>query len=158
MKMTKQDLSELLKIIKINYQNFSMDKDLTNYWFECVKDYSYEEVADKLAEHLENDEYNDIPKAKQLTRFLMTEDEKLKKEQAYKGLLVACGLCGEWMDLNNYQNHYAKCLDISYLIMVSKRLGTPITRQELAELSDWKIKKLCEKYKPDENVKIGRKH
>ena len=53
------------------------------------------------------------------------------------------------MPLNEYDEHYGKCLDISYLVMVAKQNGQDITREDLEEYPQSTIDRLLKKYEPE---------
>ena len=54
------------------------------------------------------------------------------------------------MILNDYEEHYDKCLDIQYLVNVAKQKGETLTREDLENQSDRVIQGLLAKYPPKE--------
>ena len=67
----------------------------------------------------------------------------------YSSIEVACQLCGKWLRVWDYDEHYGKCLDIEYLVMVAKQKGQDITREDLEEYPKSTIDKLLKKYEPE---------
>ena len=67
----------------------------------------------------------------------------------YTKIEVACQLCGKWLRVWDYDEHYEKCLDIEYLVMVAKQKGQDITREDLEEYPKSTIDKLLKKYEPE---------
>lgn len=70
----------------------------------------------------------------------------------YTKIEVACQLCGRWMRVWQYDDHYDKCLDIEYLTSIAKDKGEEFTREDLENCSREVIKKLIDKYPPKEHV------
>ena len=76
--MTYQEVTDLLRIIKTSYQNFSMDKDVVDYWFNVLNKYDGKDVTNRLCKHMESDDYKEIPKVNRLVLGLETLEDKAK--------------------------------------------------------------------------------
>ena len=70
----------------------------------------------------------------------------------YTKIEVACQLCGKWMRVWQYDEHYARCLDIEYLASIAEQKGENFTRKDLEECRPEVIDKLIKKYPPKEYV------
>lgn len=66
----------------------------------------------------------------------------------YTEIEVACQLCGRWMRVWQYDEHFDKCLDIEYLVRTMNEHGEDITREDLEGLSRESINKLLKKHEP----------
>lgn len=145
--MNKNETKKLTNLIKGYYNTqFFIDDYVLQAWYEQLKPYEYDDAIDHLQTYLKT--FPDIaPKPHTFIRGLLTPEEK----QKYKNtdIRVACQLCGRWMPLNEYDEHYGKCLDISYLVMVAKQNGQDITREDLEEYPQSTIDRLLKKYQPE---------
>lgn len=149
--MNKNETKKLTNLIKGYYNTqFFIDDYVLQAWYEQLKPYEYDDAVEHLQTYLRT--YPDIaPKPHTFIRGLLTPEEK----QKYKNtdIRVACQLCGRWMLLDEYDDHYGTCLDISYLVMVAKQKGHDITREDLEQYPKSSIDKLLKKYEP-EKVKL----
>lgn len=145
--MKKNEVSTLLNKIKGYYNSqFFIDEYVTEAWVEEMKPYELEDAIEHLKEYLK--QYPEIaPKPHIFTKGLLTPEEKRKYRNS--DLTVACQLCGRWMPLEDYDEHYNKCLDIEYLITVAKEKNQYITRSDLEEYPKATIDKLLKKYEPE---------
>lgn len=80
----------------------------------------------------------------------MSKKEEPRLVDRYKDI-VECNLCRKWMTLDQYDNHYDKCLDLTYLIRIAKQQGKEIPREDLENAKPELIERLMNKYKPKEN-------
>lgn len=145
--MNKNETKKLTNLIKGYYNTqFFIDDYVLQAWYEQLKPYEYDDAVEHLQTYLRT--YPDIaPKPHTFIRGLLTPEEK----QKYKNtdIRVACQLCGRWMPLDEYDEHYGNCLDISYLVMVAKQKGHDITREDLEQYPKSSIDKLLKKYEPE---------
>lgn len=156
--MTKQDTIDLLKIIKTNYQNLSIDNDVIKYWFNKLELYDRQDVLDRLDRYMNSEDYKEIPKVSRLIMGLKTTLER-QKENKYDDCLVQCNLCKRWFNNKNIEYHYDKCLDLKFLEVKSNALGKPMTREQLEELSPKQIEELLNKHLPkNKNENIIKKY
>ena len=110
--MERKDVSIIMKRIKSHYQEFIVDDFKLEEWYRELKDYSLDDVMEKLDLHLKSEQYgNQIPKVYFLTKYLTKESEKNKKIQ----INVNCQLCGKKVSLDEYDKHYDRCSSIDYL-------------------------------------------
>lgn len=145
--MKSKEVRELLDNVKYHYQTFVMNDKIFETWYEVCKDYDFEEVMEKLVDHITGEDYKEIPKVYQLVKHLNTTEEKTIKAKAE--IQVCCNLCKKWMDVKEYERHYGRCLDIEYLIGQSEKVGKSMSRIELSKLPQTQIQALYEKYKPN---------
>ena len=144
--MTKSEINKLVNTIKGYYNSqFFIDDFVLNAWYESLKDYDLEDAEEHLKDYLKN--YPDTPpKPHTFKNGLYTHEEKeTMRNQKYT---IACNLCGRWMNLEEYDRHYDKCLDIQYLISVAKSKGHNLTREELENKRQDVIDGLLAKYPP----------
>lgn len=110
--MELKDVKLILNRIKVNYPNFVNDDYTRSEWYRELKDYSLEDVMDKLEQHFRSEQYgNQIPKVYFLTKYLTKAKEKGKKLDG----LLQCQLCGKWISMDDFEQHYDRCSSIDYL-------------------------------------------
>lgn len=110
--MELKDVKTILARIKSNYPTFMNDDYTRSEWYRELKDYSLEDVMEKLEQHFRSEQYgNQIPKVYFLTKYLTKEKDKDKKKEIY----VRCSLCGKTIQLEEYDKHYDRCSSIDYL-------------------------------------------
>ena len=110
--MELKDVKLILNRIKVNYPNFVNDDYTRSEWYRELKDYSLEDVMEKLEQHFRSEQYgNQIPKVYFLTKYLKKEKDKDKIENVF----VGCQICGKSIELKEYDKHYDRCSSIDYL-------------------------------------------
>lgn len=110
--MELKDVKTILTRIKVNYPNFVNDDYTRSEWYRELKDYSLDDVMEKLEQHFRSEQYgNQIPKVYFLTKYLTKEKEKNIKQD----IMVRCQLCGKGVDFDEYDKHYNRCSSIDYL-------------------------------------------
>jgi len=144
--MTKSEVNKLLNKIKGYYNSqFFLDEYVISAWIEEMEPYDFEDAEQHFKEYLK--EYPDMaPKPHTFKKGLLTREEKEKRKNAK--YTVQCNLCQNWMTLQEYEEHYGRCLDIQYLVGVIKQKNLDITREELEGKSDEIIEGLLNKYPP----------
>lgn len=144
--MKKVETNKLLNKIKGYYNSqFFIDEYVIDAWTESLKPYDLEDAIEHLQDYLK--QFPEIPpKPHTFIRGLLTPDEKRKYRNSE--FTVACQLCGKWLPLAEYDEHYGKCLDIEYLVSVAKENGQDITREDLEQYPRSTIDKLLKKYEP----------
>lgn len=147
--MTKTEVSKLLNKIKGYYNSqFFIDEYVTEAWVDSLKDYDLEDAEEHIKEYLK--EYPDIPpKPHVFIKDLLTREQKEKRKNS--DFLIDCNLCGKFMTLQEYEEHYGRCLDIQYLLSVAKKKGEAFTREDLEKCRPEVIDKLLVKYPPEKN-------
>lgn len=109
--MELKDVKTILTRIKVNYPNFVNDDYTRSEWYKELKDYSLEDVMEKLEQHFRSEQYaNQIPKVYFLTKYLTKEKEKNKPLD----ILLECSICHKFIDYNEYENHFDRCSSINY--------------------------------------------
>lgn len=131
--MTKSEVVDFMKVIKAYYQNFLVEDYVVDEWYKQLSKYEKDDVYEKFEEHLKGDYQTQPPKLHYLTKYLKTPEEKEKSKQV--PYLVACNLCGNFMSLDEYNEHYDKCLTEEIVYREILREGTDIGRDELKKLS-----------------------
>ena len=66
----------------------------------------------------------------------------------YENDRVECNLCHRWMKIQEYEDHYGKCMDIEYLLSIAKQKKELYTREDLENCRQDIIDKLLAKYPP----------
>ena len=144
--MTKSETKKLLNKIKGYYNSqFFIDEYVIDAWDDTMKEYTLEDAEEHITKYLK--EFPDIPpKPHTFIKGLLTREQKI--QLANEKYFVECNLCHKWMGMNQYDEHYGKCLDIEYLINVAKEKGQSITRKELEGCKKEIIDRLLQKYRP----------
>lgn len=146
--MEKIEVKDLMKRIKNNYPEFTVDEDKFEEWYKELKGYDLEDVTEKLEKHLRNEEYSDKPpKLYYLTRYLVPAKEK----NIVPNHRVVCQFCGEAVLESEYQDHYDRCRS-AYAIAkdLGKYFGYEIdenkirkmTQEKYNEVYDWYLRKM----------------
>lgn len=143
--MTKVELENLFKQLKAHYSFFTTEDYVYNEWFRFLKDYDYEDVVQKLDEHLKGEYSKDIPKVTFLIKYLKTTEEKKRLAEQGVEYTVQCNLCHRWMTLTEYNEHYGKCLDIRFLSKNGGVLTEGLTIDELETVPSYEISSLVSK-------------
>ena len=131
--MTRTEVVDFMKVIKAYYQNFLVEDYVVDEWYKQLSKYEKDDVYEKFEEHLKSDYQTQPPKLHYITKYLKTPEEKEKTKQV--PYLVACNLCGKYMTLDEYNEHYDKCLAEEIVYREILREGTDIGRDELKKLS-----------------------
>lgn len=144
--MTKNETKKLLNKIKGYYNSqFFIDEYVIEAWCESLEPYDLEDAEEHIKDYLK--EYPDTPpKPHVFIKDLYTHEEKKRRNES--DYSVNCNLCGKWMSLQEYDNHYDRCLDIQYLLSVAKQRGENFTREDLEICKPEIIDKLIAKYPP----------
>lgn len=153
--MTSSKAEEVLENVKVHYQTFVINNVVAKEWYRVLQNYDFEDVMNKFVDHLTGNNHKDLPQVYQLVKDLQPADEKKKSEEIDNQIKVCCQLCERWMSINEYENHYGRCLDIDYLSRQSERIGKPTARSELSKLTQTQIQALIDKYPPSQNKEIG---
>ena len=143
--MEKNEVKKLISKIKAYYYYFALEKDSMQEWFDKLENYDFVDVSKKVEEHLKSEEAKEPPKLHYLTKNILTTKQK---EQAKNGYLVECNLCHRWMPIEEYDNHYDRCLSIEYLIKIAKTKNENIKREDLENCREDVLNRLYNKYKP----------
>ena len=131
--MDTEQVKEFLKRIDINYQtNWSDNKDIILEWYKDLKNYDLEDVNKSLNYYMKSNYASIPPKRWAILNQIKTTEQKERQNN----LITKCQLCGKSMNMNLYDNHYSKCLDIEFLVKSAKKwLDKDITKEELESLS-----------------------
>lgn len=116
--MNDNQVYEILKIIKSNYQTFRIEEDVVSEWFRRLKDYDYKEVRYKLEDYLSYGE--EYPRINQLINGLKKIDEKGQK---LEGIFI-CKKCGRhYDDIIDMDRCYERDMDIEYIWKMSEKFN-----------------------------------
>lgn len=154
--MELKDVKTILNRIKVNYPTFVNDDFTRSEWYNELKDYSLNDVMEKLEQHFRSEIYgNSIPKVYFLTKYLTKEKDK-GNIKTYK---VSCSNCGKHITNNEIEQHYERCNSVEFLINNSKRyLNKNLNRDKLMDTDEKTFKeyyyKTCETILPlvDDNM------
>ena len=132
--MELKDVKTILTRIKVNYPAFVNDDYTRSEWYKELKDYSLDDVMEKLEQHFRSEQYgSQIPKVYFLTKYLTKEKEKELKEEIFLG----CQICGKTVSLEEYDKHFDRCSSIDYLNKQSiKYFNKPIEKEKFYFISD----------------------
>lgn len=148
--MELKDVKTILNRIKVNYPTFVNDDFTRSEWYNELKDYSLNDVMEKLEQHFRSEQYgNSIPKVYFLTKYLTKEKDKLKTNICY----ISCSKCGERISNQEMEGHYERCNSVEFLIDNSKKyLNKNLNREKLMEADDKVFKeyyyKTCQEIMP----------
>lgn len=144
--MNKTETNKLLNKIKGYYNSqFFIDEYVIDAWVETLEPYDFEDAEEHIKEYLK--EYPDIaPKPHTFIKGMLTKEQKQARKNS--DYLVSCNLCGKLMSIQEYDDHYGRCLDIQYLVSVAKQKGEEYTREDLEQCRPEVINKLLGKYPP----------
>lgn len=132
--MNKKEVATLLKRIQIHYPSFIVDDFAIDEWYKELKDYSLEDVNEKLEQHLRNEEYSkSIPKMYFLTKFITKVQDKGKDHKYY----LFCPICNECVRGENFDTHYGRCNSTRYIIKQTKKyLNKDLNRDVLMNMQE----------------------
>lgn len=129
--MIKNEVKEILKRINSNYPEFVIDEYKQNEWYKELKDYSYEDVMNKLEQHMRSADYGAYaPKLYFLTKFLTKESEKGK----HIDYNIECRICKKYVNKESYDEHYERCLDVEYITKIRKKYFNQIIGEDKKEI------------------------
>lgn len=144
--MNKIETQKLTNKIKGYYNSsFFVDEYVIDAWYETMKPYDLEDAIEHIQEYVKEFP-NDPPKPQTFKRGLYTHDEKVRLRESK--FTVECNLCHRFMPLQEYDEHYGKCLDIQYLVSVAKQKGEDYSREDLENQPERVINGLLNKYQP----------
>lgn len=133
--MESTDTKRFLKKIKAYYSNFNIDDfDVVNEWIEVLKPYSEEDVLKEFQKHLNSEYGNSIPKLHFLTKYLLTENQKQKRENTYE--YYRCNICGASVHKQDFKEHMERCDSVEYLDGLAQKIkGTGLDKNVLRQMS-----------------------
>ena len=155
--MEKNDVKDILKKIKSNYNEFVINDYTTNEWYQELKDYDFEDVVAKINEHIRS-EQDRPPRVYVLTKNLIKIADKNKQEE----YVINCPLCGRVLKPEEYDVHYDRCLSVQYILRQYRRFNipNPPTKKVLYQMEqhefDERYKRLLmyvQKFSTNENEK-----
>ena len=110
--MELKDVKVILNRIKVNYPTFVNDDYTRTEWYRELKDYSLDDVMEKLEQHFRSEQYgNQIPKVYFLTKYLTKEQDKTKKLKGSK----QCHICHKFIGIDDFETHFDRCSSVDYL-------------------------------------------
>lgn len=110
--MELKDVKAILNRIKVNYPTFVNDDYTRTEWYRELKDYSLDDVMEKLEQHFRSEQYgNQIPKVYFLTKYLTKEQDKNKKLVGSQ----QCNICHKFINLEEFETHFDRCSSVDYL-------------------------------------------
>lgn len=143
--MELKEVSMLLKRIKSHYQEFIVDDFKVNEWYKELKDYSLDDVMEKLEQHFRSEQYgNQIPKVYFLTKYITKEKDKNKELVGSQ----QCNVCHKFINLKEFEKHFDRCSSVDYLNRRSiDYFEKPIDKEKYMNMEqrlfDEKYNKMC---------------
>lgn len=134
-KIKKEEVKEIFKIIKFNYPNFEIKEGMASMWAEVMSEYSYEDVKKKLEEHLAEDRFQKQPP----TAYLLVKGlPKIRDRVDFTKDTIFCRFCNKAFNSEEeHDKHYDRCSSIHYLIRENKKwFNRVIDKKFLWQLSD----------------------
>ena len=129
--MDKNEVTELMNyILSIYPTTFKFDDETVRYWFNELQQYDLEDVKTSL-KPLMKKEFP--PKLVDITSGLRRKYEKTD----WSKVQTLCQICHKPLSLEEYEEHYDRCLNIEFIIKKAKKWANKnLTRKELWALSD----------------------
>lgn len=142
--MNREQVRQLFKRIQSNYPNFIIDDYKITEWAKELKDYDEVDVHKKLEEHMRNEQYgNQEPKVYFLTKYLKT----IKEKNTIIKYNVHCPICGKYVNLEQYEDHYVKCNRTKLMVDdIKTYYNQNLDFDKIIKLSDESYEKLYKKY------------
>ena len=143
--MNKAETNKLLNKIKGYYNSqFFIDEYVIDAWSETMMEYDLQDAIEHLQNYIKT--YPDTaPRPHTFIKGLLTPEEKRKiRERDYS---INCNLCNRLMSLEEYEDHYDKCLSTKYLIKrIKEEKGMDAEYDEIYTLPTNKFNALYQKY------------
>ena len=139
-----------LDVYTIDNKNYLLIDKIYNYLYLSNEENEEdtlilkEDVNNKLEQHLRNETYGEsIPKLYFLTKYLIpTEQKGIKKEYN-----VYCPICGKYVNLEQYEDHYVKCNRTKLMVDdIKTYYNQNLDFDKIINLSDESYEKLYKKY------------
>jgi len=142
--MTIKETTEFMERIKSHYQEFLIDDFKIKEWYKELKQFDYEDINNKLEQHLKSEVYGEqIPKLYFLTKYLTPSEDK-GKEFHYT---TECYLCNKIINDEEYENHFSRCSSASTIVRdLKKYFNLDVKYNELMQMSDDNFNKAYVKY------------
>ena len=143
--MELKDVKIVLKRIEINYPSFVNDDYTRSEWYRELKDYTLEDVMEKLEQHFRSEQYgNQIPKVYFLTKYLTKEQDKGKELTGSE----RCHVCNKWINIKEFEKHFDRCSSVDYLNRRNiQHFNKPIDKEKYMIMEqkefDEKYNKMC---------------
>lgn len=138
--MKKNDLTQVLKNIDINYNTNLNNRDILDDWYKDFKDYDIDDVLNELEKYKKNN-YNYAPKKWQILNNLKTIEQK----QIERNIRLQCPFCKRYIDGEKFDNHYDRCLKLEFLdILCLKVKGEHFNKESKSHLTDYELKNVYE--------------
>ena len=144
--MERKEVQILMKRIKNNYSEFVIDDYAVSEWYKELKDYSLEDVMNKLEQHFRSEQYgNQPPKVYFLTKFLIKAKDKNKND--LDNIKVRCQICGKIIKYSEYKAHYERCLSVDYLNAKNKEyFDKEIDKEKYRNMDEKEFKQKYDKF------------
>lgn len=142
--MTIKETNQFMERIKSHYQEFIVDDFKIKEWHQELAKYDFEDVNQKLDEHLKSSEYGEyIPKLFFLTKYLIPSKEK----GMIKHYTVKCQLCCRDIPDTEYDIHYKRCSSSSTIVRDMKMyFNLNVDYQQLMLMKDIDFERAYQRY------------
>lgn len=142
--MTIKETNEFMERIKSHYQEFVIDDFKIKEWYKELKNYDYEDINNKLEEHLKSEVYGEqIPKLYFLTKYLTPSKDKGKIFR----YSTECTVCGKQIEDEEFDNHFSRCSSASAIVRDLKRYyNLDIDYEELMNMNNEMFERTYIKY------------
>lgn len=137
--MTSFCVNLILKRIDLNYNtNYYDNKPIIEEWYKDLIKYDYEDVDKALDRYMKFDNSIYPPKRNAILRGLKTKEQKFRESN----LRTICPLCFRNVQINDFNNHYGRCLDLEFIEKnVKKYLDKSIDYDKYYNMSDDDLEK-----------------
>ena len=141
--MEKKKVIDVLDYLGMNYSTFGDTKSKFEMWNKILKDYSYDEVMDRINELMARKEFLTV--CPTLT-VIVSPLTKIKDKQTFEGALFMCQFCGRAFESKEEMEiHEDRCRSIRYIEKQYKRFKLGVIDKKI--LFDMQEDEFQERYK-----------
>lgn len=133
--MNRDEVTELLNYINLNYPYFKVDSEVVSAWLNELQMYDVEDVKRNLKELMAEDLYSkNPPLLSRIIRGLTPKNEKLDFTKS----VIFCPRCHKGFNSHEEEDeHFGKCSRVDYVIRETRKwFKKELTRKELFAMPD----------------------
>ena len=137
--MTREETKKLVDKVQVYRQSFLITQNVYQEWYKVLEPYDYCDVDQKLDGYFKDgDNFGRYPDVYYLTKYLKTTKEKEIMNVPH----TFCQICGQAIEYENYEKHYARCSSVDYIIKISNQyLDKKLNKDKLMVADDNTFKK-----------------
>lgn len=145
--MNKEQIKEILSIIKSNYSNFITEnnkKEVFETWGTELSQYDYDDIKEALIECMSRSEFQMKPP----TLYHITSKCKKKHEKIdFSEITYYCDLCGkQFNNLDDMADHRVRENSVNYVIMQTRKwFNKELNKAELYAMEETEFRQRYDK-------------